>query len=273
MTTSTNTDTQEFINAFNGDSDTASKPEPALGIDPRQADSEAMASAFNAADVTVGAPMPTSEIEGSSQPLPPVSPEPAEAVKPVAAAATPALDAADVAAGGSRPEQAVKADALPTMTDAAESKPVAEVSKPEFKTFGQAFKWHRQQAANGGPKVFEWNGKKFTTQLKTEAAATRPTSSAGTRNTGSAASKTTPASANRAPAATPVATQFKSGQAPAAVPDKPLHVRQQEAYDEWQRQLSESKTWWGGQDTMRPFQKERLQEAERKFEKLLSATK
>lgn len=59
----------------------------------------------------------------------------------------------------------------------------------------------------------------------------------------------------------------------AAAPDKPLHVRQQEAYDEWQRQLSESKTWWGGQATMRPFQKERLQEAERNFDKLLSATK
>lgn len=271
MTTTSDTDTREFINTFNGDTDTASKSEPGLGIDPRQADAEAMASAFNAADVAVGAPMPTREIEASTQPLSSASAEPAEAVKPVAAAPTPALDAADVAVGGPMRAPEMKARPLPP--------PSGAMQPPAFKTFGQAFKWHREQAANGGPKVFEWNGKKFTTRLKTEAAATRPAAwSAGARTAGSATSRTTPAMTKLAPAAVPaaaapVATQFRPAQAPAAAPDKPLHVRQQEAYDEWQRQLSESKTWWGGQATMRPFQKERLQEAERNFDKLLSATK
>ena len=273
MTTPSNTDTREFIDAFSGDTDTASKPEPGLGIDPRQADTEAMASAFNAADVSVDTPMPTRDIEASTstQPLPPASAEPAEAVKPVAAAPTTAIDAADVAIGGPMRVPDMKARPL--------HPPSGAVQPPAFKTFGQAFKWHREQATNGGPKVFEWNGKKFTTRLKTEAAATRPAArSAGARTPVSATSRTTPAMTKLAPAAVPataapVAMQFKPAQTPAAAPDKPLHVRQQEAYDEWQRQLSESKTWRGGQATMRPFQKERLQEAERNFDKLLSATK
>ena len=273
MTTPSNTDIREFIDTFNGDTDTASKPEPGMGIDPRQADIEAMASAFNAADVSVDAPIPTREIEASTstQPLPPASAEPAEVVKPVAAAPTPALDGANVAVGGPMRVPDMKARPL--------QPPSGAVQPPAFKTFGQAFKWHREQAVNGGPKVFEWNGKKFTTRLKTEAAPTRPAArSAGARTVGSATSRATPYLAKPAPAAVPtaaapVAMQFKPAQAPAAAPDKPLHVRQQEAYDEWQRQLAESKTWWGGQAILGPGQKERLQEAERNFDRLLSATK
>lgn len=40
-------------------------------------------------------------------------------------------------------------------------------SMPEFKTFGEAFKHHRQS----GDKTFEWKGKTFTTALKSERAA------------------------------------------------------------------------------------------------------
>ncbi len=67
------------------------------------------------------------------------------------------------------------------------------------------------------------------------------------------------------------AAQPNLASAPAA-PVEPLHVRQQKAYDEWQRQLSDSKTWYGGQATLGPGQKERLEEAERNFTKLISQT-
>ena len=68
------------------------------------------------------------------------------------------------------------------------------------------------------------------------------------------------------------AAQPNPSTASASTPVEPLHIRQQKAYDEWQRQLSDSKTWWGGQATLGPGQKERLQEAERNFTKLISQT-
>lgn len=54
--------------------------------------------------------------------------------------------------------------------NAAQKPAEAEKSgQPEFKSFGEAFKWHRKN----GDKVFEWKGKSFTTKLATEAAPKR----------------------------------------------------------------------------------------------------
>ena len=140
MTTPNDTDAQEFINAFNDD--TNEPPQGAAagyGINPRQADSDEMAAAFNAADVSIGGPMPPREIE--TYELPPASGD------------TPATSAEPV-----------------TEIQVTE-KAVDPTAQPEFKTFGQAFKWHREQAVkNGGSGTFDWNGKKFTTKLKSEVA-------------------------------------------------------------------------------------------------------
>lgn len=138
-----------FEAAFKGDE--AAPADAGYGLDPRQADTDAMAEAFDSPDVAVGDPAPT---------------------KPIAGEALPGL--ADEAASVS-PE--------PTT-----AQPAAEAAKPEFKTFGQAFKYHREQAANGGPKVFEWNGKQFTTQLKSEATPKKP-KSAGQAPAGKPAAK------------------------------------------------------------------------------------
>ena len=123
---------EAFESAFKGDD--AAPADASYGIDPRQADAAAMAEAFDSPDVVVGKAMTDKPIQGE------------------------ALPAADAPAESpAAPEPAAPV-----------SQSAAEVAKPEFKTFGQAFKYHREQAANGGPKVFEWNGKQFTTQLKSE---------------------------------------------------------------------------------------------------------
>ena len=120
------------------------------GIDPGKADMDAMAQAFAEPDVKVGEPIKIEKIE--AEVLPPASGE--SSPEPVVEAET---------EKPTTPE--VKVDAAP------EAKADAT---PEFKTFGQAFKYHRAQAQNGGPSTFEWNGKKFTTQLKSEVAAAKP---------------------------------------------------------------------------------------------------
>ena len=78
------------------------------------------------------------------------------------------LDMPDEAQSSQAPAEMEPAAAAPEQTT--EQPATAAAAAPEFKTFGQAFKWHRAQAANGGPSTFEWNGKKFTTQLKSEVA-------------------------------------------------------------------------------------------------------
>jgi len=298
MTTPNDTDAQEFVSAFNGDTDEQPKEATAgYGIDPRQADADEMAAAFNAADVSIGAPMPTREIEANE--LPPASGD------------TPATSAEPVTE-------------IQVTEKTADPK-----APPEFKTFGQAFKWHREQAVkHGGPKVFEWNGQKKTTLLKSEweamqaarkakanpAAIASVTSKppASTSGVATPAGKTgalvTSLAAGKAPSAIdrsktlafkeavgtpsspapyspalpqsvaplasyPAAPAGQSKSAPAPAQTEPLSVRKQKAYDEWQRQLSDSKTWWGGDAIPKPGQKERLQEAESNFTKLLSATK
>ncbi len=127
---------EAFEATFDGKAEDAGKPE-GYGLDPRQAEMEAMASTFNGAEAAATdgqAPLNMPDEAQSSQ-------APAEmelaAADTVQATEQPAADAA---------------------------------AAPEFKTFGQAFKWHRAQAANGGLSTFEWNGKKFTTQLKSEVA-------------------------------------------------------------------------------------------------------
>lgn len=129
---------EAFEATFNDEAASSTSPkaeETGYGLNPAQAESDAMASAFNGTDT--GAPMSDMPDEAQS------SQAPAEAISSAA-------DAQPAAA-----KQPIEKTAATT---------------PEFKTFGQAFKYHRAQAANGGPDTFEWNGKKFTTQLKSEAA-------------------------------------------------------------------------------------------------------
>lgn len=250
---------QEFERAFSGemsDSDKTASTDSGYGItpdplqDPRDADHKQMADAFNAASEPTGTSVGAPESGGGAVPSAPATP---------------------VALAGA--EQVVK--------QPIEKPPVA--ATPEFKSFGQAFKYHRAQAVNGGPKVFEWNGKRFTTQLKSEVGSRRspataappasPSRAAQPKIQAAAASTPTATPPQAMPASAPSASAFQPRSAAVSQQVKPLHVRQQEAYDEWQRQLSASKTWWGGQDILGPGQKERLAEAERRFDKLLSETK
>jgi hypothetical protein len=128
---------EAFEATFKGDGEgDAGASDAGYGLDPRQAEVDNMASAFDGA----------------------------EAVEPMS-------DMPDEAQSAQAPAE-MKADATSASSNVADSQPkTAEqtTAAPEFKTFGQAFKWHREQAANGGPGTFEWNGKKFTTQLKSEA--------------------------------------------------------------------------------------------------------
>lgn len=279
MTTPDDTQDSEFVNAFNGGialqpKGSGTSTSPGYGIDPRQADFDAMASAFDSPDVEVGKPMMESAIE--AEPLPELPDESQSSQAPV--------------------EMEAKA------AEPAERPAVM----PEFKTFGQAFKWHREQALkNGGPKVFDWKGEKKHIMIKSEwdamQAAKKAKAEASQKaqeakqfeaafvNRDKPAVKTTgPATVPAAGKAPPAIDRYKTlaiaapattaptGQlnfASASTPVEPLHIRQQKAYDEWQRQLSDSKTWWGGQAILGPGQKERLQEAEKNFDKLISQTR
>lgn len=250
---------QEFENAFSGEvyePGNTTSPKSGYGItpntleDPRDADYKEMADTFKSA------------------------PEPAVSSIDAAGSEYKTPESSVATSFPVAPAGAVAAKPLPKLSE----------SEPQFKSFGQAFKYHRAQAQNGGPSTFEWNGKKFTTQLKSEVGNQRSPATAAPAASSRAsqpkpqaisasapiagAQQTRPASA--VSASTPA---FQPRQAAASEQVKPLHVRQQEAYDEWQRQLSASRTWWGGQAILGPFQKERLQEAEKRFEKLLSETK
>lgn len=131
----------EYADTFNGKTGEDAN-DAGYGIDPSKADMDAMARAFVEPDVEVGAPIKIERIEAEI--LPPGS-------------------------GESSPDPVVEAETEKLTT------PDVEVdATPKFETFGQAFKYHRAQAQNGGPSTFEWNGKKFTTQLKSEVAAAKP---------------------------------------------------------------------------------------------------
>lgn len=126
----------DYADTFNG---TASDESSGYGLDPRQADSDAMAAAFDDPEVEVGGPIAERAIEANSLP-----------------------DLPDEAQSIPGPAEIEAKSA-----DPAESNPAA----PEFKTFGQKFKFYRDKALNGGPKTFDWNGKQYTTQLKSESKA------------------------------------------------------------------------------------------------------
>ena len=83
-----------------------------------------------------------------------------------------AQDESDMAAAFDEPKgNEVEALAEAVASDAASA-------KPGFKSFGEAFKWHRKN----GDKVFEWKGKSFNTQLRSEVkpkAKAKPASKAG----------------------------------------------------------------------------------------------
>lgn len=129
----------EYADTFNGK---AGEDSTGYGINPAAAEMDAMAKAFAEPDVVVGTPIKIEKIEAQVLPA---------------------------ATGEASPDPMVESQ--PEQTEQpATSEAQAPEAKPEFKTFGQAFKWHRAQAANGGPSTFEWNGKKFTTQLKSEVA-------------------------------------------------------------------------------------------------------
>ena len=129
----------EYADTFNGKTGEDSAG-ASYGIDPAKADVDAMVQAFAEPDVKVGAPIKIEKIEAE--------------VLPAATG-----EAATEPMGEDHPEQAKQSAATEDKTTEA---------APEFKTFGQAFKYHRAQALNGGPSTFEWKGKKFTTQLKSE---------------------------------------------------------------------------------------------------------
>ena len=129
----------EYADTFNGKTGEDSAG-AGYGIDPAKADVDAMVQAFAEPDVKVGAPIKIEKIEAE--------------VLPAATG-----EAATEPMGEDHPEQAKQSAATEDKTTEA---------APEFKTFGQAFKYHRAQAMNGGPSTFEWKGKKFTTQLKSE---------------------------------------------------------------------------------------------------------
>lgn len=125
----------EYADTFNGKTGEDSEG-TGYGIDPGKADADAMAQAFTEPDVAQSAPVRVASIE--AEVLPPAS-------------------------GEAGPEPMTE----PQAEQSSAPEAVAE-AMPEFKTFGQAFKYHRAQAMNGGPSTFEWKGKKFTTQLKSE---------------------------------------------------------------------------------------------------------
>lgn len=127
----------EYADTFNGK---AGEGSAGYGIDPSKAEVDAMAQAFAEPDVAVTTPIKIEKIEAEVLP-----------------AATGESNSDPMAEANSKqPEESI----------APEAKSAEEA--PEFKTFGQAFKHYRAQALNGGPSTFEWKGKKFTTQLKSE---------------------------------------------------------------------------------------------------------
>ena len=102
------------------------------------------------------------------------------------------------------------------------SKPSVTESAPQFKTFGEAFKYHRGR----GDKAFDWKGKQFTTALKSERAA-QPKGAAKTapKKAVMVADKPSVAVVVAAPAAP--ATPAPKAAAPAAAPaEKPKRLLQ-----------------------------------------------
>ena len=95
-----------------------------------------------------------------------------------------AQDALEMAAAFDAPNPDEKQDEVAALNAAVSEEKAT--GKPEFKTFGEAFKWHRQN----GDKVFEWKGKSFNTKLRSEVPAKAPVAA---KSQGKPQSKSAPA--------------------------------------------------------------------------------
>lgn len=160
------------------------------------------------------------------------------------------------------------------------AKPLAPLPKPA--TFGSAF----AQARRAGLSQFEWQGKKYTTQTKEEAAR---------RKASTMPKSVTTAAAPAAPvlpkvSAAPVASAAPAPLRPAAIPaaasqvTRPMSVttsaratakpmtyieERQKAYDDWMAAKSANRTWYGGKAQGSPTSKQAEIEAERRYTELL----
>lgn len=135
---------------------------------------------------------------------------------------------------------------------------------PTLKTFGSAF----AQARRAGLAQFEWQGKRYTTQTKEEAAAPKAPALAKL----SAASMASAAPAPLRPAAAAQATNPMSTAATStkAAPKPMTYTEEsQKAYDDWMAAKSANRTWYGGKAQGTPSSKAAEIEAERRYTELL----
>lgn len=130
---------------------------------------------------------------------------------------------------------------------------------PTLKTFGSAF----AQARRAGLAQFWWQGKRYTTQTKEEAAA--PKAPAVPKLASAAPVPLRPAAA--AQATKPMSTAATSTKAA----PKPMTYTEerQKAYDDWMTAKSANRTWYGGAAQGTPSSKAAEIEAERRYTELL----
>jgi hypothetical protein len=183
---------------------------------------------------------------------------------------------------------------VPSTIEAKDVQPAPPEPTVKHAKFGDAFKAARAAHLNdGGPAVFDWNGKSYTTRLKGEAPLTpsKPTASTTAKappaSTAKEPSTTTPDTPTQsvAPIAatrpSELATPTEATPPPVSkhsqihVPgpsggELKLHrIKLQKAYDDWQSAKSENTTWYGGRAVMRPGMAERQAEAEQRYLRLL----
>jgi hypothetical protein len=138
--------------------------------------------------------------------------------------------------------------------------------------FGDAFR----KARMDGLKVFEWNGKKYTTQMKGEVASRPRVARPAAQPMATSAPPILAPTEPKRSAIKPLLNQAL----PSSPPEKPSpsrrglseqHIRdRQDAYDQWQAAKSENRTWYGGRAQPKPGMLEREQQAEKRFSELLS---
>lgn len=166
-----------------------------------------------------------------------------------------------------------------SVPSAVTAKPLAPLPKPA--TFGSAF----AQARRAGLSQFEWQGKRYTTQTKEEAARKASTMPKSVTTAAAPATPVLPkvssapvasaAPAPLRPAAIPAAasqvTQPMSITTSARTTAKPMTYfeEKQQAYDDWMAAKSANRTWYGGTAQGSPTSKQREIEAERRYTELL----
>ena len=158
-----------------------------------------------------------------------------------------------------------------------EPMPPAEATKPAAKkSFGATFREH----LNKGDKVFEWNGKKYTTQLKGEVASRPRVARPAAQPMATSAPPILAPTEPKRSAIKPLLNQASPIGMPSSQTEKPSpsrrglseqHIRdRQDAYDQWQSARSANHTWYGGRAQPKPGMLEREQQAEKRFSELLS---